>query len=327
VTADGNWEGHNILHRAKTHEQDGRILKLPVDELKRTLEDAKRKLFEVRRKRVHPGRDEKVLTAWNALMIGAFAQAAQVLDEPSYAEPAARAAQFVLKTMRAPDGRLLRTWGAGGPARLNAYLEDYGYLIDALVSLYEATFEPRWIDAALDLARVMVDQFWDERDGGFYFTGRDHEQLITRPKDLLDNATPSGNAMAATGLMRLAKITGCRDLEEKAAATLRLARGLMAERSVGCGQMLLALDFYIGPVAEFAVVGDGELGETKEVIRLLRRGFRPNKVVALKSPKQSVDSIRLLADKTAHGSVTTYICENFTCQAPLVGVEAVRSLK
>src|SRR5262249_49847363 len=149
-------------------------------------------------------------------------------------------------TMRAADGRLLRTWGAGGQAKLNAYVEDYAYLIDALVSLYEAMFEPRWIESALDLARVMLEQFWDDSDGGFYFTGRDHEALITRTKDLLDNATPSGNAVAATGLLRLAKLTGRRGLEDKAAATLRLCRGLMAERPVGCGQMLLALDFYLG---------------------------------------------------------------------------------
>jgi uncharacterized protein YyaL (SSP411 family) len=325
VTSGGNWEGHNILHREKTYEQDARMLKMPMDVIKSRLAEAKRTLFEVRSNRIPPGRDEKVLTSWNALMIGTFAQAAHVLDEPTYAETAARAAEFVLKTMRAADGRLLRTWGAGGSAKLNAYLEDYAYLLDALVSLYEATFEPRWIESALELARVMFDQFWDERDGGFYFTGRDHEHLITRTKDLLDNATPSGNAIAAIGLLRLAKLTGRRDLEEKAVATIRLARGLMAERSVGCGQMLLALDFYLGPVAEFAVVGDREAEDTKEVLRIIRRGFRPNKVVALKSPNQAADSIRLLADKTACGSVTTFICENFTCQAPLVGLEALKA--
>jgi uncharacterized protein YyaL (SSP411 family) len=130
--------------------------------------------------------------------------------------------------------------------------------------------------------------------------------------------------MAATGLLRLAKLTGRRDLQDKAEATLRLARGLMAERPVGCGQMLLALDFYLGPVAEFAVVADREAEETKEILRFLRCGFRPNKVVALKSANEPTDSIRLLADKPARGSVTTYICENFTCQAPLVGMEALK---
>src|SRR5262249_8725957 len=196
VTAEGNWEGHNILHRTKTDEQDARMLRLPVDDLQLKLVEAKRKLFEARSRRIPPGRDEKVLTAWNGLMIGTFAQAAQVLDDPGYAATAARAADFLLKTMRAAHGKLFGTWGAGSPPKLNAYLEDYSYLIDALVSLYEATFETHWIESALDLARVVLEQFWDESEGGFYFTGRDHEALITRTKDLLDNATPSGNAMA-----------------------------------------------------------------------------------------------------------------------------------
>jgi uncharacterized protein YyaL (SSP411 family) len=325
VTPGGNWEGHNILHREKTYEQDARMLKISAEDLKRKLTDAKRVLFEVRKKRVAPGRDEKVLTAWNGLMISAFAQAAQVLDEPSYAEAASRAADFILKKMRTPDGRLLRTWYAGSQAKLNGYLEDYSYLMDALVSLYEATFEPRWINAALDLSRVMVEQFYDERDGGFYFTGRDHEQLITRTKDLLDNATPSGNAMAATGLLRLAKLTGRRDLHEKAETTLRLARGLLPDRPIGCGQTLIALDFYLGPVTEFAVVGDPKADETKRVLHLIRSGFRPNKVTALKSAAGSSDAVALLADKTARGRVTTYICENFACQAPIVGLEALKA--
>ncbi|HMF13158.1 MAG TPA: thioredoxin domain-containing protein [Gemmataceae bacterium] len=327
VTTEGNWEGHNILHRVKTYEQDSKMLRVPAEELKCKLADAKRKLFEARSRRVPPGRDEKVLAAWNGLMIAAFAQAAQVLDDPTYAATASRAADFVLKTMRVADGRLLRTWGAGGQAKLNAYLEDYAYFIDALVSLYEATFEPHWIESALDLTRVTIEQFWDDSDGGFYFTGRDHEALITRTKDLLDNATPSGNAVVATGLLRLAKLTGRHDLEDKAAATLRLCRGLMAERPVGCGQMLLALDFYLGPVQEFAVVGAPEAEETRRVLRAIRKPFRPNKVVALERPGAQVAErvIPLLAGKREGGGVTTYVCRNFTCESPLVGAEAVES--
>jgi uncharacterized protein YyaL (SSP411 family) len=325
VTFEGNWEGHNILHRTKTYEQDARMLQKPLEELRRQLADARRRLFEVRSRRVPPARDEKVLTAWNGLMIAAFAQAAQALDDAGYATAAARAADFILHTMRAPDGRLLRTWSAGSPAKLNAYVEDYAYLIDALVSLYEATFESRWIEAALDLKRVMLDQFWDASEGGFHFTGRDHEALITRPKDLLDNATPSGNAMATTALLRLAKLTGRRDLFEKAEATLRLCRGLIAERPLGCGQMLSALDFYIGPVQEFAIVGDPAIDETRQAVHLIRSGFRPNKVVALKQSDDPTTEavLPLLAGKKAEAGVTTYICQNFACQSPLRGVQAL----
>jgi uncharacterized protein YyaL (SSP411 family) len=327
VTPEGNWEGQNILHRMKTHEQDARLLRIPEPELRDKLAQAKRKLFEVRSRRVRPGRDEKVLTAWNGLMIGAFAHAAQVLDDAAHAETAAKAADFILTRMRGPEGRLFRTYSAGTQPKLNAYLEDYAYFIDALVSLYEATFAPRWIESALDLAGVMIEQFWDDKNGGFFFTGRDHEALITRTKDLLDNATPSGNAMAVTALLRLAALTGRADLRSKAEETLQLCRGLMAERPLGNGQMLIGLDFYLGPVQEFAVVGDPAANETRQVLRAIRAGFRPDKVIALKADGDSAADLTLplLAGKTARGAVTTYICQNFTCKAPLVGASALEA--
>ncbi|HEX5272215.1 MAG TPA: thioredoxin domain-containing protein, partial [Gemmataceae bacterium] len=256
VTPEGNWEGHNILHRPKTYEQCARLLKTDEAGLRRRLDEARARLFEVRSHRVWPGRDEKVLTAWNGLMIAAFAKAAQALDEPSYAKAAARAADFILRTMRMPDGRLYRTWSHGSAPKLNGYLEDYAYFLDALVSVYETTFEPRWVEAALDVARVMVEQFWDEAEGGFFYTGKDHERLIARTKDPHDNATPSGNAMAVTGLLRLAKLTGRADLREKAERTLRLFRGVMEESVMAAAQMLIAYDFDLGPVKEVAVVGD-----------------------------------------------------------------------
>src|SRR5262249_28043125 len=155
----------------------------------------------------------------------------------------------------------------------------------------EATFNSRWIETALDLARVMVEQFWDPTGGGFFFTGRAHEELITRPKDLLDNATPSGNAMAVIGLLRLAQLTGRSDLHEKTAATLRLCRDLMSERPLGCGQLLIGLDFYPGPVQEFAVVGDPAAEETHRVLRAIQGGFRPDKVVALKPTREEQDHV------------------------------------
>jgi uncharacterized protein YyaL (SSP411 family) len=325
VTPEGNWEGHNILHRPKTYEQSARLRKIDEAELRRLLNEAKGRLFDVRSHRVWPGRDEKVLTAWNGLMIAAFAQAAQALDEPAYAKAAVRTADFILRTMRMPDGRLYRAWSHGSAPKLNGYLEDYAYFLDALVSVYETTFEPRWIEAALDLARVMVEQFWDEAEGGFFYTGRDHEQLIARTKDPHDNATPSGNAMAVTALLRLAKLTGRANLRDKAERTLRLFRGLMEASPMAAAQMLIAYDFDLGPIKEFAVVGDPVNDETRRVLRAVRGGFRPHKVVALKPPGDDrADAVLpLLAGKTAGGAVTTYVCENFTCAAPLVGAAAV----
>jgi uncharacterized protein YyaL (SSP411 family) len=328
VTPEGNWEGQTILHRTKTFEQDARLLKLSLPDLRQRLAEAKGKLFEVRSRRVWPGRDEKVLTAWNGLMIAALAQAAQALENPTYAAAASKAADYIMRRMRQADGRLFRTSSAGSEPRLNAYLEDYAYLVDALVSLYEATFDPRWIDEALGLAQVMIEQFWDTDQGGFFFTGRDHEPLIARNKDVQDNATPSGNSTAVWALLRLAHLTGRADFQEKAMTALRLGRALMADHPLAAGQLLLALDFYLGPVEEFVVVGDPASEETRQVLRAIRRGFRPHQMVALKSPAEvrpSEKAIPLLVGKTAQGPVTTYICHNFTCQEPLVGVAALQA--
>ncbi len=320
ITAEGNWEGHNILHRGRTYDQEARLHKIGEAELRHRLTASKEKLLAVRGKRVWPGRDEKILTAWNGLMIAAFAQAAQVLGNPAYSRAAVRAAEFLWGRMRTSDGRLLRTTGAGAEPKLNGYLEDYSYTIDALVSLYETTFEPRWLRSAEELAHVMVEQFWDEHEGGFFFTGKDHESLIARTKDPHDNATPSGNSMAVTGLLRLHKFTGNGLWLDRASRTLEVYRSLLADAPMAAGQMLSALDFYLGPVQEFAVIGDGP----EEVLAVLREGFRPRKVVAWKGSQRDADDIPLLRGKTSQGSVTTYICHDFTCQAPVVGVDALR---
>jgi uncharacterized protein YyaL (SSP411 family) len=270
-----------------------------------------------------------VLTAWNGLMITAFAQAAQILAGPAYAENAVQAADFVLTRMRGPDGRLLRTWSAGSEPKLNAYLDDYAFLLEALVSLYEATFAPRWIKAAIEVAEVMIEQFWDPAESGFYYTGKDHEPLIARTKDIQDSSTPSGNALAVTALLRLAKLTGRIDLQQKAEGTLKAFRGLMERAPMAAAQMLIAFDFHIGPVDEFAVVGDPAGTDTQRVLRAIQAHFRPNKVVALKDRSEMSDQdqalLPLLKGKTAGSGVATYLCRDFACQAPLVGVEAAEA--
>ncbi len=257
-------------------------------------------------------------------MIASFAKAAQVLEKPEYARAAARAADFLLTTMRRPDGRLYRTTLAGSAPKLNAYHDDYAYLIDALVTLYETTFEPRWIEAALSLTKVMIAQFWDDAAGGFFYTGKDHETLIARTKDPHDNATPSANSMAVCALLRLAALTGDADLFEKATRTLHLFSGLMARSPMAAGQMLIALDFQLGPVKEIAVVGDAANPEVIAVLRRLRRPFRPHQVVAWQAPDDPAAAalVPLLKDRAALGAVTTYVCANFTCQAPIVGATA-----
>jgi uncharacterized protein YyaL (SSP411 family) len=324
VSPGGNWEHKNILNCPKTFEQNAKMLKLEPDELRKKLGEAKCKLYGTRAKRVWPGRDEKILTAWNAIMLAAFAQAGAVFEEPRYVDAAKSAAEFILTTLRRPDGRLLRTSDDKGNAKLNGYLEDYSYLIDALVTLYEATFEPRWLDEATKLAGVMIEQFHDAKNGGFFYTGRDHEALIVRSKDVNDSSTPSGMAMAALGLMRLAALIGNDDVRKKAEGTLSAYHGVMEESPISCGQLLLALDFYLGPVQEIAIVGDAN-EETARVLRTVRRGFRPHTVVALHDPKSGDGGVGLLKGKAPQAAVATYICQNFACQAPLVGAEAAEA--
>lgn len=323
VSEGGNWEGHNILHRTHTYEQEAKLHKMPLEEMRRRLHEAKRRLLEARSRRIWPGRDEKVLTAWNALMIHAFALAGQVLERDDYVQVAAGAAKYVLKHLRTPQGRLLRTTSAGAPAKYNAYLEDYAYLLDALVTLYEATFDPGYLQTAAELGRTLREQFWDEQEGGFFYTSKDHELLIARTKDPHDNATPSGNSMAVCGLLRLAKLTGETQWLDMAEKTLKLYRGLMTQSPTAAGQMLSALDFYLGPVQEFAVVGPRRGEETQRVLGVIRKPFRPNKVVAFKPIDELIPRVEelvpLLAKKNDQGGVTTYICRDFTCQAPVVG--------
>jgi hypothetical protein len=320
VAPGGNWEGHTILHRTRSEEQDAKMRGMPVDELRQKLAEARGKLLAVRAQRVWPGRDEKILTAWNALMIAAFAEAGSALREPRYTAAAARAADFIITRMRAPDGKLYRTTFAGSAPKFNAFLEDYAYLINALVSVYEATFAPRWLEAAQELSAILIEHFWDAEKAGFFFTGQDHEELIARVKDSHDGSTPSGNSMAVTALLRLSELTGQADVREKAEKTLRAAQPLMERSPLAAGQMLLALDFYLGPVQEFVVIGDPAREETQRVLRAIFAGFRPNKVVALGTPAgNEAASVPLLKDRPARGNVTTYICENFTCREPVVG--------
>ncbi|HEV3144722.1 MAG TPA: thioredoxin domain-containing protein [Gemmataceae bacterium] len=325
VSPGGNWEGHNILNCPKTLAQSAKLLKTTPEELSAKLQPARQKLYEVRSKRVWPGRDEKILTGWNALMIAAFAQAGAVLEEPRFTQVAERAADFILNNLRASNGHLLRTCGIGQPGKIDAYLEDYAYLVDALVTLYEATFEPRWFHEAIRLAELMIDQFYDEAHAGFFFTSPDHQDVLFRTKDVHDSSIPAANSVALLSLLRLAALTGRADFRQKAEATMVAGQGLMAENPLATSQMLLALDFHLGPVQEIAIVGDPENDETKRVVRFFRKSFRPNEVLALRKPDADDGGIALLKDKAAQGTVTTYLCQNFACQAPLLGVEAVEA--
>jgi uncharacterized protein YyaL (SSP411 family) len=318
----GNWEGRTILTRPKTDAQEAALRRIPEEAFLQRLTAIKTRLLAARERRIKPNRDEKILTAWNGLMIAAQARASLVLGEPTYAQRGAAAADFILNRMRQPDGRLYRTSLETGPAKLNAYLEDYAFFIDGLVHLYEATFEDRWLQAAGDLAEVMIDQFWDEAQGGFYYVGQNHEKLILREKQSQDNSVPSGNSMAVTALLHLSRLTGRTDYGEKVERTLNLFADQLARHSPAYGQMLIALDDYLGPVEEFALFGAPE--ELREMRAMLNARYRPRKVLA------GGDSVATLVPllqqrKAIDGKATVYRCINQTCEKPWVGLENIRA--
>jgi uncharacterized protein len=279
------------------------------------------KLFGARAARARPGLDDKRLTSWNALMIAALADAGAVLERGDYLDAARSCATFVLDSLRDPDGRLLRTW-KDGRARLSGYLEDHAFLLQALLVLYEGTFEPRWYAEAKSLADAMIASFADAERGGFFTTAADIEPLVTRRKDLDDSPIPSGSSAAALGLLRLARLSGEASYEQHAASVLRLLAKIAAEHPVGFGHLLQALDFYLSPAREVAIVGDETTG-AGPLVRAVRERFRPHLVLAGGPPS---DEMPLLAGRgLVNGRAAAYVCEHFACQAPVTDPADLRS--
>ncbi|HEY2827807.1 MAG TPA: thioredoxin domain-containing protein [Pirellulales bacterium] len=332
VTEPGNFEGQNILNLPKPIEVCAKIKQRDPTELRAELAASRPKLLEVRDRRIRPGRDDKVLVGWNGLMIDALARAAGVFDEPRYLVAAVKAAEFILRDMRRADGRLLHTWRSG-KAKYDAYLDDYAALANALVSLYEATFEERYIEEAVRLVEIMLAHFVDVGGDGFFYTADDHEQLIARHKDIQDSSVPSGNALAATVLLRLGKLTGRAEYLEAAEKIFRMAGALLERAPTAAGQMLLALDMFLGPTWEIVLLGDRDATNTSAVLGDLRRRFIPNRVVVLRSPKASSSTQSLALEPMFNGKTlmepepTLFVCENFFCQAPVSGrQEIIRKL-
>ena len=316
VTAGGNFEGHCILHVQVPLALLAEKHKLAEAEVESRLARARAQLWAVREQRVKPLRDEKVLTAWNGLALAALAEAARVLGRADYLLAAQRNAEFVLGTLRTAAGRLLRTWRAGSPAKLNAYLEDYANYADGLLELYQATFDERWFVAARQLADAMLEYFADA-SGGFFDTSADHEQLITRPKDLQDNAVPGGNGMAAGVLLRLAAYTADARYSSAAEQVLARVQASAARYPTAFAQTLQALDFYSSAAAEVALAGTLQDAGMAELLAELRAPYRPHQVVALLQPR-AVSEIPLLQGRVQlNGQATAYVCRNFACQLPV----------
>jgi uncharacterized protein YyaL (SSP411 family) len=303
LDAEPNFEGRaNVLHVAGD-EIDPELLAR-----------ARTKLYEARAQRVWPGLDDKRLTSWNALMISALADTGAALARDDYVSAARDCADFILTRLRDERGRLLRTY-KDGRASLNAYLEDHAFLAEALLLLYEATFETRWFSEARALADTILERFADPR-GGFFTTSDDHERLVTRPKDIQDHPIPSGNSSAAYALLRLAAFTGKREYERPAVDLFRLLQQAAARHPEAFGHLLQALQFHFGPPREVALVGD----PVEPLARVVRSSFRPTVVMAAKRPddREAEELIPLLAGRDAvDGRPTAYVCENFACQLPV----------
>jgi hypothetical protein len=267
------------------------------------------KLYGARASRVRPGLDDKRLTSWNALMVGALADAGAVLERDDYLQAAVACASFLLSDLRDDDGRLLRTW-KDGHARLPAYLEDHAYLLEALLTLYENTFDPRWYREASAIGDVIVERFSDPERGGFFTTADDHERLAARRKDLEDTPIPSGNSAAALGLLRLALLSGEGKYERDALGVLRLLYRLGVRHPHAFAHRLRAADFYLAPVREVAIVGPG----SDALVSVVRSRFRPHLVLA----SGAADGIPLLEGREpVDGRAAAYVCEHFVCQAPV----------
>jgi uncharacterized protein YyaL (SSP411 family) len=326
VTATGNFEGASILNIAHPLDKTAESLDLSLAQLQERLAAMRKKLFDVREHRVKPGRDEKILVEWNGLMIHALAEVGVTLERDDALAAAVKAANFVLETMSQEDGKLYRSY-KDGQARFNAYLEDYASFIRGLLALYEATFDLRWLAEASRLTAIMRTQFEDRERGGFFQTGVDHEALVVRRKDFVDNAIPSGNSLAAEVLVRLAKFTGNDEYRALAGRIFLLMQAAMAQQPTGFGRLLGALNDYLSPSQEVAIVGDPEVEATQALLWEVRRRYLPNTILALKRPGQEDGFLPLLEGRTlVDDKPAAYVCENYACKLPVTEPEALGAL-
>ena len=327
VRPGGNFEGKSILNVPRPLDQVAKELGLSLDEMNDILTQSRVKLFKAREQRVKPAQDEKIITAWNGLMLAAFAEAGRVFQRLDYTETASRNAEFILSTMRR-DGRLFRTWKAQpGQAKLMGYLEDYAFYADGLLALYQTTFNPRWFQEAQALMDVVLEHFSDRENGGFFDTADDHEQLVTRPKSLQDNAIPSGNSMAVRTLLLLAAYTGQVKYHTPAVKALASLQQATAQYPSAFAHWLGALEFALAPPKEIAVIGPLNHKETTNMLAILQKPYRPNQVVAMTGESETAGHPELVQSRPVQdGKPTVYVCQNFTCRQPITNPQELEAL-
>ena len=320
VTEHGNFEEKNILNVRSSPEITSQQLNIKPEKLNEILERGRKLLLNEREKRIKPFRDEKVLTAWNGLMVAAFAEAGAILERDDYLAIARKNADFILENLQ-KAGFLLRTY-KDGQAKLNAYLEDYANYADGLIELFQVSGEIKYLREAKRIVDLMIAEFWDEDGGGFFFTGNNHEELLVRSKDFYDNATPSGNSVAADILLKLSKLTGEENYERSAVAVLRLVAPQIRRYPQAFGRVLSTLEFYLDPTKEIVILGE----KGNELEKEIWREFLPNKVVIpAENAGENLELIPLLKEKRLiDGKPTAYVCENYVCQKPVTSVENLR---
>ena len=325
VSEAGNFEGASILHAAKPLEVVARMEGLKPDVFRERLEAARAKLLEARARRVPPGTDDKVLADWNALAISALATAHRVLGEARYGQAAGRTADFLLAN-RDPREGLLHAWRSGR-GHTPAFRDDYAYLADALVDLYEATFEPRWVREATTLGDEMIRRFWDAEAGAFFRTRAEADDVLVRLRGVHDGALPSGNSVAARALARLAHLAGRADFGRIADALLRAAQPEAERIPTAMAAYLLALDFHLGPVREVAIIGPAGRADTEALLSTMHRGFRPRTILAWTDPERlakSAKDVPILAGRSlVDGKAAAYVCANFACRRPVTSADAL----
>jgi uncharacterized protein len=322
--ATGRKTGDNILHLKKPVAEVALSLNISQEELNKKIQVAREKLFKVREKRVHPHKDDKVLTDWNGLMIAALAKGAQAFNEPEYSVAAGHAVDFILKNLRDKNGDLLHRY-RDGDSGIRANVTDYAFLVWGLTELYEATFDVNYLKTALELNAELIKNFWDEDNGGFYFTSNDVEELIVRQKEINDGAIPSGNSVAMLNLIRLGRITANSDLERKAARIGEVFSKVIKQYPSAFTQLLVALDFGIGPSYEVVIAGDSNAADTGFMLEALRKQFLPNKVVLFRASEKNASDISRFAEYaknhiSLNGKATAYVCLNYKCQLPTTDV-------
>lgn len=325
VSEDGNWEGHNILNIPSPRTEMGRRTGLEETDLRQLLRNGRELLYAVRARRIWPGRDEKVITSWNAMMVQTFAEAGRVLDRGDWIEAAEQGAGFLLRELQR-DGRLLRSW-RDGEAKVDGFLEDHAVLVDALVEVYFATFEPRWVDEARTIADRMLERFWVPDQGLFFDTAEDGDQLVVRPRDIYDNATPAGTSAAVHALIRLARLSGEPEYERVAGRVMEGMGRLAAEIPQGFGNLLCAIEHHLAPPSEVALVGGAGDADTRALLATLRSSFLPHTTLALLPLGKDDDPgtataiaarVPVLEDRGRRdGKATAYVCRNYTCNQPV----------